>query len=164
MTRPNTQLLKTIALVAFLAGGLLLVRAGALPLWLWFVLAVLVLIMRVVTRMDAQDDTLELGPERITRTLGSKMRRQITEAVRWDELTKVEVLARETGPDKQEPLFLLYGATDAGVAVPGPLARQHDLAGLLRQRLPGFDEGRLAQALAAADSGRYTLWEKAKQA
>jgi hypothetical protein len=156
----NTQLLKTIALIAFLAGGLLLVRAGALPLWLWCLLAVLVIVMRMVTRLDAPVDTLEISAEHITRTLSSKMRRPVTEAVRWDELSKVDVLARETGPDKQEPLFLLYGASGAGVAVPGPLARQHDLGGLLRQRLPGFDEGLLAQALAATERGRYTLWQK----
>lgn len=160
MTRPSPRLLKSIALVAFLAGGLLLVRAGALPLWLWCVLAVLVIFMRVVARLDAPIDTLEIGPERITRTLGSKMRKPVIEAVRWDELAKVEVLARATGPDRQEPLLLLYGASGAGVAVPGPLARQHDLPGLLRQRLPGFDDSLLAQALAATESGRTTVWEK----
>ena len=88
------------------------------------------------------------------------MRRQLTEMVRWDELARVELLARETGPDKQEPLFLLHGKGAAGVAVPGPLAQRHDLVGLLRQRLPGFRDDLLGQALASPESRTFTLWEK----
>ena len=160
MTRKTRELLKTLALVAFLAGGLVLVRIGALPLWLWLVLTALTVFLRYAARMDAYTDQLEVGDAGVTRTHGSRMRKQLTEAVRWDELTKVEVLARETGPDKQEPLFLLHGAGTNGVAVPGALAQQHDLAGILRRRLPGLREDLLAQALAASDSGAFVLWEK----
>lgn len=160
MARNPRELLKTLLLVAFLGGGLLLVRAGGLPFWLWCVLAAVTVFMRVVTRMDAHADALVVDAEGVTRTHGSKMRRQLTEAVRWGELAKVEVLARETGPGKQQPLFLLHGAGTNGVAVPGPLAQQHDLPGTLRQRLPGFRDDLLAQALAATETGTFTLWEK----
>jgi len=160
MTRKNFELLKTLALVAFLAGGLLLVRMGVLPAWLWIVLTLLTIGMRTVARMDAYVDEIAVNDDGVTRTHGSKMRRRMTESVRWDELAKVEVLARETGPDKQDALFLLHGAGSNGVAIPGPLAQQHDLAGRLRERLPGLREDRLAQALAASESGAFTLWEK----
>lgn len=156
----NRDHLKTLAIVAFLGGGLLLVRMGALPFWLWCVLAALAVFMRVVTRMDAYRDELLVDAEGVKRTHGSKMRKQLTEAVPWTELAKVEVLARETGPDKQQPLFLLHGAGTNGVAVPGPLAQRHDLPGTLRQRLPGFRDDLLAQALAATEAGTFTLWEK----
>jgi hypothetical protein len=160
MTRKTGELLKTLALVAFLAGGLVLVRIGALPLWLWGVLTAVTVFMRYAARLDAYTEQLEIGDQGVTRRHGSRMRQQLTEAVRWDELTKVEVLARETGADKQEPLFLLHGPGTRGVAVPGALAQQHDLTGLLQRRLAGFDTAALAQALAADRSGRYVLWER----
>ena len=160
MTRKTRELLKTLALIAFLAGGLLLVRMGALPLWVWFAMFVLLAVVRIVTRMDAYSDELVVGAEGVTRTHGSKMRKQLTEAVRWDELSRVEVRARETGPDRQDALFLLHGEGTNGVAVPGPLAQRLDLAATLRQRLPGFRDDLLAQALAAGESGAFVLWEK----
>ena len=160
MTRKTGELLKTLALVAFLAGGLVLVRIGALPLWLWGVLTAVTVFMRYAARLDAYTEQLEIGDQGVTRRHGSRMRQQLTEAVRWDELTKVEVLARETGADKQEPLFLLHGAGTNGVAVAGALAQQHDLVGALQRRLPGFREDALAQALAASENGAFILWEK----
>lgn len=160
MTRKTGELLKTLALVAFLAGGLVLVRMGALPLWLWGVLTAMTVFMRYAARLDSYTDQLEIGEGGVARRHGSRMRQQLTEAVRWDELTKVEVLSRETGADKQAPLFLLHGPGTNGVAVPGALAQQHDLTGILQRRLAGFDTAALAQALAASGSGRYVLWEK----
>lgn len=160
MTRKTVELLKTLALIAFLAGGLMLVRIGALSLWLWCVLTAVTIFMRYAARLDAYSDRLEIGDQGVTRTHGSRMRKYLTEAVRWDELTKVEVLAREAGADKQEPLFLLHGAGTNGVAVAGALAHEHDLVGTLQRRLPGFRQDALAQALAASERGAFTLWEK----
>lgn len=160
MTRKNVELLKTLALVAFLAGGLLLVRTGALPAWLWMVLTLVTIGMRLVTRLDTYTDELLLDDQGITRRHGSKVRKQLTESVRWDEIEKVEVLARETGPDKQEPLFLVHGAGSNGVAVPGALAERQGLVAALRQRLPAWREDQLAQALAAGESAAFVLWEK----
>ena len=160
MARKNAELLKTLLLVAFLAGGLLLVRIGALPAWAWIVLTLVTIGMRILARLDAYTDELAIGEAGITRTHGSKMRKQLTEAVSWQELEKVEVLARETGPDMSEPLFLLHGQGENGVAVPGELAQEHALVARLRERLPGLREDRLAQALAASESGAFTVWEK----
>lgn len=160
MTRKTGELLKTLALVAFLAGGLVLVRIGALPPWLWGVLTAVTVFMRYAARLDAYTEQLEIGDHGVARRHGSRMRQQLTEAVRWDELTRVEVLTRETGADKHEPLFLLHGAGTSGVAVPGALAQQHGLVGILRRRLAGFDTAALAQALAEGENRRYVLWEK----
>ena len=160
MRRKNAELLKTLALVAFLAGGLLLVRIGALPAWLWIVLTLVTIGMRLVARLDAYADELAIDEAGITRRHGSRMRRQLVEAVRWDELARVEVLARETGPDRQQALFLLHGVGSNGVAVPGELAERQGLVAALRQHLPGLREDSLAQALAAGEPGAYLLWEK----
>ena len=92
---------------------------------------------------------------------GSRLRKKVVESVRWDELDSVEVRARETGPQRDQMLFLLYGRTGNGVAVPGPLAQQHNLADALARRLPGLRQDLLAQATAAREPGAYTLWEAA---
>ena len=78
MTRKTGELLKTLALVAFLAGGLVLVRIGALPLWLWGVLTAVTVFMRYAARLDAYTEQLEIGDQGVTRRHGSRMRQQLT--------------------------------------------------------------------------------------
>ena len=160
MTR-NRELFKTIALIAFLAGGLFLVRAGVLPLWAWSLLTLAVIAMRVIGRMDQYVEELSVSAQGVVRTHGSRMRRQMKESVHWDQLARVEAISREAGPEKTEVLFLLHGADDSGVAVRAALAQQHDLVGQLRGRLPGFLDDQLAQALAASERHTFVLWERA---
>ena len=159
MTR-NRELFKTLALVAFLAAGLFLVRRGVLPLWAWILLTLAVIFMRVIARMDRYVEELAVTDHGVVRTHGSRMRRQMNESVRWDELTRVEAISREAGPEKKEVLFLLHGVEGSGVAVRGALAQQHDLRGQLRRRLPGFQDDSLAQALAASERDTFVLWDK----
>jgi hypothetical protein len=151
---------KILYFVAFVIAGYMLVSVGALPVWLYALAVVLVLGMRVVSRMDVYHDELSLSDEGITRRHGSRMRQTTVEAVRWDELERVEVLSQETGPDRKDLLFLLHGAGSNGVAIPGPLAESHGLVSLLQSRLPGFRGDQLAQALAATQRLSFLLWER----
>jgi hypothetical protein len=159
MTRKR-ELFKTIALIAFLAAGLYLVRIGVLPLWAWGLLTLAVIFMRVIARMDRYVEELSVTDDGVVRTHGSRMRKQMHESVRWDELTQVEAISQEAGPEKKEVLFLLHGAQGRGVAVRGALAQQHDLPAQLRRRLPGFQDDQLAQALAAGERHTFVLWER----
>jgi hypothetical protein len=161
MTR-NRELFKTIALIAFLAGGLFLVRIGVLPLWAWSLLTLAVIAMRVIARMDRYVEELSVTDHDVVRTHGSRMRKQMQESVGWDELSRVEAISREAGPEKKEVLFLLHGADGNGVAARDALAQQHDLVAHLRRRLPGFDDDQLAQALAAGERHTFVLWERAE--
>lgn len=159
MTR-HGELVKTLLLVAFLAGGLLLVQAGVLPIWAWNVLTLVVIAARVVTRLDRYSEELSITDQGVTRTHGSRLRKRMKESAAWDELTQVEAISHEAGPQKKDVLFLLYAAGGDGVAVPGPLAQQHDLAGQMRRRLPGFRDGELARAMVAGERQTFVLWEK----
>lgn len=152
--------MKSLLLVAFLVAGLLLVVAGALPLWVWFVLTAVTVFMRLLAGLDTPVEELTLTGEGLTRRLASPLRQHTVETVRWDALVRVEVRTRETGPQRRDPLFLLFGSDGGGVAVPGPLAERHGLVALLRQRLPGWREQALADALATAQRSTFTLWEK----
>jgi hypothetical protein len=152
---------RTVLLVAFLAAGLLLVRSGALSLWIYLLLTAVVIATRVIARMDAYQEDLLFTDEGLTRQHGSKLRKVLNESVRWDEVQRVEVLTHETGPGRKDMLFLLHGRGDAGVAVPGPVAQRHGLLAELRRRFPGLQEDRWAQAQAATGRAAFLLWERA---
>lgn len=151
---------KSLLLFAFLAGGALLVRAHVLPMIVWLGLVVVVIITRLLPRIDRHEEVLRVTDEGVTREHGSRLRKKIVEKVRWDELLAVEVRARETGPQRDQMLFLLFGREGTGVAVPGPLAQQHGLAETMAQRLPGWRQDLLAQALTATEPATFTLWEE----
>jgi hypothetical protein len=155
-----TQRFKSILLIAFLAGGLLLVRAGALPAWAWVLLTAVAIVVRTVANMDRLRDELYINDETITRRLASPVRRPSEEKVRWDDLVRVLLITHETGPGRRDMLFLLYGKDRAGVAVPGPVADAHALAGLLESRLPGFRGDQLDAARACPQRETFVLWEK----
>jgi hypothetical protein len=157
----NRETMKTLALVAFLAGGLLLVWAGALPIWAWNVLVLLTIGARVITGLDRYSEELSITDHGITRKYGSRFRRQVTESVSWEELSRVEAIAHEAGARKDETLFLLYGSEVNGVAVPASVAQKHGLVDQLRQRLAGFRDDEMARALAASSRETFVLWEKA---
>jgi hypothetical protein len=151
---------KNLLLLVFLAGGLLLVYAGALSLWIWVLLTVVTIGARVIAGMDQLQEKLSMDGEGVRREHTSPMRQPMVEQVRWDELSKVEVLSHETGPGRKDLLFLLYGSGTAGVAVPGPLADQHGLVPELQRRLAGFSEDKLAQARAESGRARFLLWQQ----
>jgi hypothetical protein len=160
MARPVRELAKILYFVAFLAAGLLLVRSGALPVWMFAIAVVVVAGMRVLSRLDAYQDDLAVSDEGITRIHGSRMRKMTEEKVRWDELERVELLTREVGPDKRDMLFVLYGAGTSGVAVAGPVADRHGLPSALAAKLPGFREDLVQDARAATQQASFLLWER----
>jgi len=156
----NREQFKSIAFVVFLAGGLLLVWAGVLPIWAWLLLTVITLAARVITGLDRYTEELSVTNQGVTRTYGSRFRKQVSESASWAELSRVEAISHETGARKDEVLLLLYGSGGNGVAVPASLAREHDLADHLRRRLPGFLDNELSRALAASDRQTFVLWDK----
>jgi hypothetical protein len=151
---------KTWMLAALVAGGLVLVQSGALPFWLWALVAVLAVATRLLAHADRYRDELFLSAEGVSRQHGSKLRKILVESVRWDELVKVEVRANETGADRKEMLFLLYGTEGKGVAVPGSVAARFGLVPALEQRLAGLRRDALAEAERSAERRAWTLWER----
>lgn len=160
MARPSREWLKTLYLVAFLVIGLLLVHAGALPLWLWAVLSVVTVGVRVIVKLDAYQDELSVTDVGVTRRHGSRMRKTSEESVRWNDLQRVEVLTKEVGQGKSDLLLLLHGKGSSGVAIAGPLAQQHGLPELLARKLPGFRNDEWLRAQAASEAASFVLWEK----
>ena len=156
---PRKPAAKNLYLVFFLGVGLLLVRSGALPFWLWGVVAVFAIAMRVLAAMDVPQEELAVTDTGVVRRHGSRVRRQEVESVRWNELTRVEAISRETGVQQQDVLLLLHGRGGAGVAVGLPLADRQALTAQLQARLPGFDVEQLEHARAATERATFVLWQ-----
>jgi len=157
---PRKPFAKNLYLLVFLGIGLMLVHAGAMPLWLWLVVTVFAVGMRVLAGLDVHQEVLSVTDVAVTRQHGSRVRRVETESVRWNDLTRVEALSRETGPNQQDVLFLLHGRGGNGVAIASALADQHGLPAQLQAHLPGFDVQQLEAARAATERARFVLWER----
>ena len=160
MQPKTTEGAKLLGLAFFLACGLFLVHVGALPFWLWVVLCLVAIVIRLLPRLDPYRDELTVSDQGIVRQHGSRLRRTMTESVRWDELRRVEVVNDTPKAAGRNLLFLLYGRGQDGVAVPRQVAEQHGLLALLQARLPGFRGDQVDAASAAAEPTRVTLWER----
>lgn len=84
------------------------------------------------------------------------------EAVRWDEVTEVEVLTTKVGVHKDDGvLVVLAGTGERGCLVPSRLAVEHGVIERLHA-LPGFDSRRLIAAMERDPPSRTTCWERAE--
>ncbi len=79
------------------------------------------------------------------------------EYVRWSELREVSIVVTQGANSAEEYFFVLAGAGTSGVLIGQRLATRHDLLSHLA-KLPGFDHGSIASAMAAQFNQRFTLW------
>src|SRR5262245_19249886 len=82
------------------------------------------------------------------------------EQVRWDELTEVWIVTSAEGPFAEDVFFVLTGDGDTGCVVPQGAAESGALLERL-QRLPGFDNEAVIQAMACAEDARFVCWRRA---
>jgi hypothetical protein len=155
----SVEFLKVALLIAFLAAGLLLVKADGLPFWGWCLLAGITLAMLYLPGFNPYLDELVVSEEGVIRRFGPKLRKKTVEKVDWHQLSKVEVVTNELGPFQEDMVFLLHGAGGAGIAVPGGLAAKHGLVAVLQQRLNGFRNKELIEAAGSVSPATFTLWE-----
>ena len=86
-----------------------------------------------------------------------KLARGDSEYVRWSELREVSIVVTHGGSIGDEYVFLLAGNGSSGVLVGQRLATQHDLLSHLG-KLPGFNHGHIASAMASTVNQRFVLW------
>jgi hypothetical protein len=80
-----------------------------------------------------------------------------SEFVRWSELREVSIVVTQGVNLTEEYLFVLAGLGTEGVLVGQRLATAHDLVSHLA-KLPGFDHGGIASAMASPVNQRFVLW------
>jgi hypothetical protein len=82
-----------------------------------------------------------------------------TERVAWSDLQRVEVLTTSDGPMFPDVFWLLHGR-DGGCAIPQGATGDKELLERL-QTLPGFDNGKVIEAMGSTSDRRFLCWQRA---
>src|SRR5687767_1492898 len=75
-----------------------------------------------------------------------------TERVAWSDLQRVEIVTTSEGPMVPDVFWVLHG-TDSGCAIPQGATGEEELLDRLHA-LPGFDNGRMIEAMCCATDNR----------
>ena len=91
----------------------------------------------------------------VRRVLGSGK----IEAVEWKDLVEVQIVTTDEGPFVDDVFYLLIGANDTGCVVP---QEDPQIGALLErlQALPGFDNGKVIEAMGCSENARFVCWKK----
>ena len=95
--------------------------------------------------------TVEVDDEGVTFHRG-----QTTEAVRWSDLTGVDVMTTSDGPVAGDVFLVLHGASGEGAVIPQELVPE-----ALQERvmaLPGFDYEAMIEAMGSTADKTFTCW------
>lgn len=91
------------------------------------------------------------------------VRRELTEgrfeSVTWDDLLEVSIVTTSDGPFAEDVFFVLAGRNGTGCAVPQSAAESSVLLEGL-QRLPGFDNQAVIQAMTSTDDNKFVCWRR----
>jgi hypothetical protein len=105
-------------------------------------------------------DELEITDLGVARRFGPWLRKKKEESVRWQDLTKVEILTTDAGPRSEDFFFILHGPDGKGVAISNDLAVKHGLVATLQNRLPGLDNKAIIDASLCIEVRRFLVWQK----
>jgi hypothetical protein len=84
----------------------------------------------------------------------------IQETVRWDDLAEVEIITTDDGPWSEDVFWLLRGSDGkGGCAVPQGAEGANELLVAL-QRLPGFDNKAVIEAMGCTSDARFVCWNR----
>jgi hypothetical protein len=80
------------------------------------------------------------------------------EAVAWSDLTEIMILNEDAFPVGSQ-YWLLAGSGGKGAAIPSEADGMQNLLAAMQQRLPGFDNAAVIQAMGSLD-GAFRVWKK----
>ncbi|WP_280268285.1 hypothetical protein [Nocardia wallacei] len=84
------------------------------------------------------------------------------EEVAWHDLSEVRIITTADGPFADDVFFVLIGAKGNGCVVPHSAA---DTAFLVRlQRLPGFDNAKVIEAMSSVTDRQFLVWRRGSPA
>ena len=83
---------------------------------------------------------------------------QTVESVTWDDLQCVEIVNTDEGPFVADVFWVLHGS-NSGCAIPQGATGERELLDRL-QRLPGFDNGALINAMGVTTNQRSVCWRR----
>ncbi len=81
------------------------------------------------------------------------------EEVAWADLVEVQIVTTDEGPFVDDVFFLLAGAGGKGCCVPQGAPGSEPLLDRL-QKLPGFDNAKVIDAMGCSENARFVCWKK----
>lgn len=160
-TRPRREILPLVTCAVFAFGSFALGDRGE-PLWWagWFWIACC-LAWFLPQRRSLPLDQIEVTDSGVTRRFGAALfGKKKVESVRWDDLTRVEIVTTDEGPYIEDFFFVLVGSDGNGVAVSNQHAVDHGLVAQLQQRLTGLDNKAIIDASLSVERRRFLVWQK----
>ena len=85
----------------------------------------------------------------------------LVETVRWDDLRAVLVMTTSDGPFTDDVFWVLAGE-NSGCVVPSEADGCDKLLERL-QRLPGFDNAAVVEAMGCTDDRRFVCWQRERR-
>jgi hypothetical protein len=82
-----------------------------------------------------------------------------TEHVAWDDLEEVAILTTSDGPFAVDVFFVLMGTNETGCVIPQSAPESSQLLERL-QKLPGFDNQAVIDAMCCASDSRFICWRR----
>jgi hypothetical protein len=106
-------------------------------------------------------DAIEVSSEGVRRTRGPRLWVKKVEAISWDDLSKVEIMADGANPESMS--FLLDSSSRTPLAVSDVHSETEGLLFEMQRRLPRFDERQVERAYdicRRAKDGRVLVWQR----
>lgn len=101
-------------------------------------------------RVDFDEDMISVIHEDGTR-----------ESVKWSELTAVVIKTTDQGPLLEDVFFILFGNDQkSGCVVPQEATGASELFSALQDRLPGFDNEKVIEAMSSTDNHSFLIWSR----
>jgi len=101
-------------------------------------------------RVDFDEDMISVIHEDGTR-----------ESVKWSELSAVVIKTTDQGPLVEDVFFILIGKDhQSGCVVPQGAIGEKELFSALQDRLPGFDNEKVIEAMSSTDNHSFLIWSK----
>jgi hypothetical protein len=150
-----------VSLVLALA-GLFAAFLGQMPWWPGLFFAVCAAALVLGSDLPRHIDEIEITARSIRRTRGRRLWVKKVEAISWDGLSKVEMVADDSD-DCEGVCFLLHGPSGAPMAVSDGRPEIEHLLFEMQRRLPGFDECLVENAYEAwrrTKDGRVLIWQR----
>lgn len=86
------------------------------------------------------------------------------ESVKWDDVEAVLIKTTDTGPFREDVFFVLVDSgAFSGCVIPQGVAGESELFAALQERLPGFDNEAVVQAMMSTENKTFLVWKKSEQ-
>lgn len=83
-----------------------------------------------------------------------------TRSIDWNSITKVGITTSDEGPFVEDVFWGLHAGEEIKVAYPQGANGEQALLRAMQERLVGFDNGQVIEAMGSTSNAHFTVWER----